>query len=91
MADLNGEAHHIKVVNLPQHAAIKIHGFSSPEYNLPEGAVLLFDRLEGMQAFCQVEGTDNEISIDANTPIVELGGDEYRVDEVEDAEVDRTY
>lgn len=77
---MNGEAHHIKVYNLPQGAAIKIHGFQSPEYNLPENAVLLFDRLEDMQAFCTVEGTKNEISISADTPIVELGGGEYEVE-----------
>lgn len=81
MAELNGAPHHIKVFNLPQHAAIKIYGFSSPEYNLPEGAVLLFDRMEGMQAFCTVKGSKNEISIAADTPIIELGGDEYRVEE----------
>lgn len=81
MAQLNGEPHTINVANLPQHAAIKIHGFSSPEYDLPKNTVLLFDRLEGMQAFCKVEGTDNEVSIDANTKIVELGGDEYEVAE----------
>lgn len=90
MAEINSAPHHIKVFNLPQHAAIKIHGFQAPEYDLPEGVVLLFDRLEGMQAFCKVEGTDNEISIAGDTPIVELGGDEYRVEEVED-ETDRTY
>lgn len=82
MADINGEAHTIKVYNLPAHAAIKIHGFQSPEYDLPKGAVLLFDRLEDMQAFCVVEGTKNEISINADTDIVELGGDEYKVAEV---------
>ena len=81
MADINGTPHTISVANLPQHAAIKIHGFSSPEYDLPEDAILLFDRLEGMQAFCGVEGSDNEISINANTQIVELGGDEYKVKE----------
>jgi hypothetical protein len=81
MAELNGTPHVISVANLPQHAAIKIHGFNSPEYDLPEDAVLLFNRLEGMQAFCTVEGTTNEISIDANTKIVELGGDEYKVAE----------
>lgn len=81
MAELNGTPHVISVANLPQHAAIKIHGFSSPEYDLPEDSVLLFDRLEGMQAFCKVDGTKNEISIDANTKIVELGGDEYKVAE----------
>ena len=64
--------------------------FNSPEYNLPEDAVLLFDRLEGMQAFCTVEGTKNEISIAADTPIVELGNDEYEVEETED-DADRTY
>ena len=90
MADLNGEAHHITIFNLPQNAAIKIHGFQSPEYDLPEDAVLLFDRLEGMQAFCTVEGTKNEISIAADTPIVELGNDEYEVEETED-DADRTY
>ena len=88
MAELNGAPHHIKVFNLPQHAAIKIHGFSSPEYDLPEDSVLLFDRLEGMQAFCTVEGTTNEISIDANTSIVEMGGDEYQVEEPEE---DKSY
>ena len=82
MAELNGAPHHIKVFNLPQHAAIKIHGFSSPEYDLPEDAVLLFDRMEGMQAFCTVEGTNNEISIAGDTAIVELGGDEYQVEEI---------
>ena len=81
MAELNGTPHVISVANLPQHAAIKIHGFSSPEYDLPEDSVLLFDRLEGMQAFCTVEGSTNEISINANTKIVELGGDEYKVAE----------
>ena len=90
MAELNGAPHHIKVFNLPQHAAIKIHGFSSPAYNLPDDAVLLFDRLEGTQAFCKVEGSDNEISIAGDTAIVELGGDEYRVEEVEPEE-DKSY
>ena len=90
MAEINGEPAHIKVFNLPQHAAIKIHGLQSPEYNLPEDAVLLFDRLEGMQAFCTVEGTKNEISIAADTPIVELGGDEYKIEEPSNGG-DRTY
>lgn len=91
MPELNGAPHHLKVFNLPQHAAIKIHGFKDPEYDLPEDAILLFDRLEGMQAFCTVEGTKNEISIAADTPIVELGNDEYQVEEVADGEADRTY
>lgn len=90
MAEINGEPTHLKVFNLPQHAAIKIHGFSSPAYNLPDDAVLLFDRLEGVEAYCVVEGTKNEISIDGNTPIVELGGDEYRFEEVEPEE-DKSY
>ena len=81
MPEINGEPAHIKVFNLPQHAAIKIHGFQATEYDLPKDAVLLFDRLEGMQAFCTVEGTKNEISIAADTPIIELGGDEYKVAE----------
>ena len=81
MPDINGEPAHLKVFNLPQQHAIKIHGFQSPAYDLPEDAVLLFDRLEGMQAFCTVDGTKNEISIAADTPIVELGGDEYKVAE----------
>lgn len=90
MADLIGEAHHIKVYNLPAHAAIKIHGFKAPEYNLADDAVLLFDRVEGMEAFCTVEGTKNEISIDATTSIVELGNDEYQVEELEPEE-DKSY
>lgn len=90
MPEINGEPAHLKVYNLPIHSAIKIHGFESPEYDLPKDAVLLFDRLEGMQAFCTVDGSKNEISIDANTSIVELGGDEYQVEEIEPEE-DRSY
>lgn len=90
MAEINGEPAHLKLFNLPQHAAIKIHGFKDPRYNLPEDAVLLFDRLEGMDAFCTVEGTKNEISIACDTPIVELGGDEYQIEEPSN-DGDRTY
>lgn len=74
------EPYHIKVYNLPKHANIRIHGFYDPRYDLPKDAVLLFSHLEGMEAFCKVEGTKNEISIDAATPIVEIGNDEYRVE-----------
>lgn len=91
MAEINGEPAHLKVFNLPQHAAVKIRGFQAPEYDLPEDAVLLFDRLEDMQAFCVVEGTKNEISIDANTSIVELGGGEYQVEEQPSNDSDRAY
>lgn len=90
MAELNGAPHHIKVFNLPQHAAVKIHGFDAPEYDLPKDSVLLFDRLEGMQAFCTVEGTNNEISIAADILLVELGGDEYQVEEIAKDE-DKSY
>lgn len=90
MAEINGEPAHLKVYNLPAHHAIKLHGFKDPRYNLAEDAVLLFDRLEGMDAYCVVEGTKNEISIEADTPIVELGGDEYRIEEPE-ADEDRSY
>ena len=90
MAEINGEPAHLKIFNLPAHAAIKIHGFSSPAYNLPDDAVLLFDRLEGMDAFCVVEGTKNETSIKVDTPIVELGGGEYQVEEIVEDE-DRSY
>ena len=65
MAELNGTPHVISVANLPQHAAIKIHGFNSPEYDLPKDAVLLFDHLEGMEAFCKVKGTKNETEKEA--------------------------
>lgn len=93
MSDLIGEPHHIKVFNLPAHVAIKIHGFKSPAYDLPDDAVLLFDRVEGMEAYCVVEGTKNEISIDAALPIVELGNDEYEVEEIApaQAEEDKSY
>lgn len=90
MPKINGEPAHLKVYNLPPHAAIKIHGFKDPRYDLAEDAVLLFDRLEGMDAYCVVDGTKNEISIDGNTSLLELGGDEYRVKEVE-TEEDRSY
>lgn len=75
--------HTIKVYNLPQNVegGIKIHGFSDPAYDLPKDAVLLFTHLEGMEAVCKVEGTKNQISINANTSITELGGDEYKIAE----------
>jgi hypothetical protein len=75
--------HHIKVYNLPQNVkgGIKIHGFDSPLYNLPENAVLLFTHLENMDAFCKVEGTGNTISIKADTPIVERGDGGYDYEE----------
>ena len=81
MAELNGDPHTLKIYNLPQNVegGIKIHGFKDPRYDLPEDAVLLFSHLENMDAFCKVEGTDNEISIEADMPIRELGGDEYEV------------
>lgn len=92
MAELNGAPHHITVANLPQNieGGIKIHGFSSPAYDLPEDTVLLFTHLEGNEAVCKVEGSDNVISIEASTPIVELGGDEYKIEEPSDDE-DRSY
>lgn len=82
MAEINGEPAHLKVYNLPAHAAVKIHGFSDPRYTLPENTVLLFDRIENMDAFCVVEGTKNEISINADASIVELGGGEYQLEDL---------
>lgn len=87
---MNGEAHHLKVYNLPAHAEVKINGFKDPSYNLAEGAVLLFSRLEDMEAVCKVEGTKNEISIPADTAIVEMGNGEYEVEEL-NKEEDRSY
>lgn len=75
---------HITVANLPQNieGGIKIHGFEDPRYDLPKNAVLLFTHLEGAEAFCKVADTDNSISIDSNTPLVELGGDEWQVEKL---------
>lgn len=76
------EPYHITVANLPQHTEgrVKIHGFSDPRYDLPKDAVLLFTHMEGEEAFCKVEGTDNTISIDFDTPLVEMGNDEWQVE-----------
>lgn len=74
----------IKLYNLPQRVegGIRIHGYSSPAVNLPEGSVLLFDYLDGMYANCTVEGLNDGtiIHLHATTPLIELGGDEYKID-----------
>ncbi len=89
MATLNGEAHHITMANLPQNVdgGIRIRGFNDPRYDTPEDTVLLFTHLEGNEAVCKVEGTKNTISIEANAPIVELGGDEYQFEYPSNADV----
>lgn len=81
MAELNGDPHTLTIANLPQNVegGIKIHGFDDPRYNTPENAVLLFTHLEGNEAVCKVADTDNTISIEADTKLLELGGDEYKV------------
>lgn len=80
---------HITVANLPQNVegGIKIHGFQSPVYDLPKNVVLLFTHLEGSEAVCQVEGRNTGVSIDSNTPLVELGSDEWRVEYPKTADV----
>ena len=93
MAELNGAPHHITVANLPQNieGGIKIRGFKDPRYDLPKDAVLLFTHLEDSEAVCQIEGEQRGISIDSNTPIVELGNDEYQVEYPENDDEDRSY
>lgn len=87
MAEINGESAHIKLYNLPQRTekGIKIHGFK--EY-VSEGKtqdlVLRFHHLDGMYSYCTVDGEDDRvIHLSASTPLVEMGNDEYRIDDQE--------
>lgn len=69
------EPYHIKLYNLPQRTE---HGIKV--YSEDRKRVYIFDHMDGMYANCQVEGSDESISLHAATPLVELGNDEYQIE-----------
>lgn len=85
MPKLNGEAHHIKLYNLPQRTekGIKIHGLKDDNQ---KDIVVLFHHLDGMYSYCTIEGTDKTVHLNASTPLVELGNDEYKIDETKESD-----
>lgn len=78
------EPYHIKLYNLPQHVegGIKIHGFVS-ELSKKE-VVLRFHSLDGMYSNCTIDGTTDQVHLSAQTPLVELGNDEYKIEETDE-------
>lgn len=89
MADINGEPHHIKLFNLPQRVkgGIKIHGFEVDGKETP----LRFHHLDGMYSYCTVDGDEEKVvHLNASTPLVELGNDEYKIEEPSE-DGDRSY
>lgn len=82
MADINGAPAHIKLYNLPQRVkgGIKIHGFVIDGKEVP----LRFHHLDGMYSYCTVEDSEKVVHLNASTPLVELGNNEYRIEEEPD-------
>ena len=87
MAEINGEPAHIKLYNLPQRVegGIKIHGLKDKDDN---DIVVLFHHLDGAYSYCTVQNpeapndTDGDVvHLSASTPLVELGNDEYKIEE----------
>ena len=81
MAKINGEPAHIKLYNLPQRVegGIKIHGLKDED---DKDIVVLFHHLDGMYSYCTIDGDEEKVvHLNALTPLVELGGDEYKVAE----------
>lgn len=74
--------YHLFIYNLPQGIAdgIKLYGYKSPD--VPEGSVLLFNKLGDMEAHCTVQGTETTVTLSAATPLVEHQ-DGYLIEEVE--------
>lgn len=79
MSDINGAPAHIKLYNLPQRVkdGIKIHGFVIDG----EEVILRFHHLDGMYSYCTVEDSEKVVHLNASTPLVELGNDEYKIEE----------
>lgn len=80
---MNGEPHKLKLYNLPQRVegGIKIHGCK--DHDTDEYITVLFHNLDGMYANCTAEDTGNPVTLSATTPLIEMGNDEYKIDEEE--------
>lgn len=78
---MNGEPHKLKLYNLPQRVegGVKIHGCK--DHDTDKDIIVLFHNLDGMFANCTVEGTDNPVTLSATTPLIEMEGGEYKIDE----------
>lgn len=72
--------HKIKLYNLPQRTekGIKIHGLKD---NKGKDIVVVFHHLDGMYSYCTIQDTDKVVHLSASTPLVELEGGEYKIDE----------
>ena len=77
---MNGEPHHIRLYNLPQRieGGILLRGFRAAKDQTLD---LRFHHLDGMFSNCTVDGDESHtVKLDASTPLVELGNDEYQIE-----------
>lgn len=72
--------HKIKLYNLPQRVegGIKVHGLKDDK---DKDIVVVFHHLDGMYSYCTIQDTDKLVHLSASTPLVELEGGEYKIDE----------
>lgn len=70
----------LHVYNLPEKVkgGIKIHGLKNKK---GKDIVVLFHRLDHMDSVCTIEGTRKKFSLKADTPLIDIGNDEYKIDE----------
>lgn len=76
----------LRLYNLPQRVpgGIKIYGATLVGEEKYDDPVLLFDRMDGMYANLQIEGTDKYVQLSGSTPLVYEDG-KYSIDkEAED-------
>jgi hypothetical protein len=86
------QPHKIKLYNLPQRieGGIKIHGFKNKE---GKDITILFHHLDGMYSYCTIQdpeapndSTGEVVHLNAATSLIEMGNDEYKIDEEETQE-----
>lgn len=70
------EPYHIRLYNLPQRVEGGIKVLS-----IDGNTTYWFDKLDGMYSNCRVGDTDETIQLSASTPLVELGNDEYQIED----------
>lgn len=73
--------HKIKLYNLPQRVegGIKVHGLKLAD---DKEVTVLFHHLDGAYSYCTIEGDEEKVvHLSASTPLVELEGGEYKIDE----------
>lgn len=73
----------LHVYNLPEKVkgGIKIHGLKDEDGN---DIVVLFHKLDGMNTVSTIEGTSKKFALKADTPLIDIGNDEYKIDEGEE-------